>query len=76
MIKNKLVTALKNKISGKPKKDALQTATKKEPPKRLSTQEFLKGYDSIYQAGPKIKYQNPGSMEKESQLIKENQSLF
>jgi hypothetical protein len=75
MVKNKVVEALKNRISKKPK-DALQTASKKERQRRLSTQELLKGYDTIYQAGPKIKYPNPGAIERESQLIKKNPNMF
>jgi hypothetical protein len=75
MVKTKVVEAFRNRISKKPK-DANQPASKKGSQRRLSTQELLKGYDTIYQAGPKIKYPNPGAMERESQLIKKNPNLF
>jgi hypothetical protein len=76
MFKTKIVNALKNRVGEKPKKDALHVATKNERQKRLSSQEFLKGYDIIYQAGPQIKYQNPGVLERESQLINKKSNLF
>jgi hypothetical protein len=57
---NKLLDTLKNRNSKKPKKAALKI----EKQKKLSTQEFLKAYEEMWQAGPEIKYQNPGAIEK------------
>lgn len=76
MLKTKVVKELKNSISEKPKKIALQVATKKSRQKRLSTQEFLKVYDTMYQPGPQIKYPNPGAFERETQLINKKPDLF
>ncbi len=75
MLKTKDVKESKS-ISEKPKKNGMQVATKKGRQKRLSTQEFLKGYDTIYQSGPQVKYQNPGLRERELQLINKKPDLF
>ena len=76
MLKPKVVKELKNSISEKPEKIALQVVTKQGRQKKLSTQEFLKGYDTIYQSGPQVKYQNPGVRERELQLINKKPILF
>jgi hypothetical protein len=76
MLKTKVVEELKNSISEQPKKIVLQVATKKGRQKRLSTQDFLKGYDTIYQSGPQVKYLNPGVRERELQLINKKPDLF
>ena len=76
MLKNRIVEALKNRISEKPEREISQAAAKIENQKRLSTKEFLKVYDAMWQAGPKINYQNPGAREREPQLISKNPNLF
>jgi hypothetical protein len=68
MLKNRVLDALKNKYREKPDGEISQAASKIERQKRLSTQEFQKVYESIWQEGPAIKYQNPGAIEREQQL--------
>ena len=69
MLKNRLLNVLKNKNSEKPDREISHAATKIENQKRLSTQEFQKVYETIWQEGPAIKYQNPGAIERERQSI-------
>jgi hypothetical protein len=64
MVNNRLLDALRNKSKQNPDEEISQAAEKIENQKRLSNKEFLKVYDSIWQAGPTIKYQNPGARER------------
>jgi hypothetical protein len=76
MFKNRLLEALKNKNSAKSDK-VISSATKKiDNQKRLSSQEFLKVHEAIWQDGPKIKYQSIGSMEKLPGSINQNPTLW
>ena len=76
MLKNRLLDALKNKNTKKPDGSVSQAAAKIENQKRLSTQEILKVYETIWQEGPKVKYQNPGAKEREPQFINQNHTLY
>ena len=72
---NRLLDKLKNRNKEKRKKEKFQATLKIEKQKKLSTQEFLKGYENIWQEGPVIKYQNPGAMEKYLQSALNNPNL-
>ena len=63
--KNKLLDALKNSNSENPDIEIPQVAAKIENQKRLSSDEFLKVQETIWQEGPQIKYQNPDVNERE-----------
>ena len=65
--KNKLLDVLKNGNSEKPDIEISQVAAKIENQKRLSSDEFLKVQETIWQEGPQIKYQNPEVNERELQ---------
>ena len=69
MLKNRLLDTLKNRNREKPDGEISQAATKIENQKRLSTHEFLKVYETIWQEGPTIKYVNPGARERERQSV-------
>ena len=76
MFKNRLLEALKN-MNGAKSDEVISAATKKiDNQKRLSSQEFLKVHEAIWQDGPKIKYQGIGSMEKLSGSISQNPTLW
>jgi len=47
-----------------------------ENQKRLSSKEFLKGYETIWKEGPTVKYQNIGSKEMISRSTNQNQTLW
>lgn len=76
MLKDRLADTLKNKNKEKPEEEISQAASKIEKQKRLSTQEFQKVYETIWQGGPAVKYHNPGAKEREQQLIKQNPNLW
>ena len=60
MFKDKLLNALRSKPQAEENNEENLCITKKiEKQKRLSSQEFLKAYDTLYKEGPKTKYQNP-----------------
>jgi hypothetical protein len=67
MLENRLLDALKNKFREKPYGEIAQATAKIENQKRLSTKEFQRVYEIIWQEGPAIKYQNPGARERELQ---------
>jgi hypothetical protein len=58
MLKNRLLDLLE-KNRGKHDIEISKAAEKIKSQKKLSSQEFLKVYETIWQDGPKIKYQNP-----------------
>jgi hypothetical protein len=47
-----------------------------ENQKRLSSEKFQKVYETIWQNGPSVKYQNPGAREREPQFINQNPNLL
>jgi hypothetical protein len=60
MYKDRLLEALKH--SKKRSKDDPETAraiAKMGSQQRLSTREFLKVYDTLWQEGPRVKHQSP-----------------
>ena len=60
MFRDKLLNALRSKPqTEESNQDVLRIVKKIEKQKRLSSQEFLKAYDTLYKEGPKTKYQNP-----------------
>jgi hypothetical protein len=59
MFKDKLLNALRSKPENENNTEIIRITKKIEKQKRLSSQEFLKAYDSLYKEGPKTKYQNP-----------------
>jgi hypothetical protein len=62
MFKERLLDALKFFQNGdEPDEETLQAMIKIQKHKKLSSQEFLKVYDTIRQEGPKTAYQNPNS---------------
>lgn len=62
MFKERLLGALKFSQNGdEPDEETLQAMIKIQKRKKLSSQEFLKVYDTIRQEGPKTAYQNPNS---------------
>jgi hypothetical protein len=70
MFKERLIEALKLSQNGdKPDEETLQAMTKIQNRKKLSSQEFLKVYDTIRKEGPKTVYQNPNSWRKEGDTL-------
>jgi len=63
MFKDKLLDLLKSKNDDG--KKIIQVTPKIEKRKRLSSEEFLKGYDTLWKEGPSVKYQNPESWNKD-----------
>jgi hypothetical protein len=62
MFKERLLDALKfSQNEDEPDEETLQAMIKIQKRKKLSSQEFLKVYDTIRQEGPKTAYQNPNS---------------
>ena len=60
MFKNRLLETLKRSKKGdKPDDETLRAISKIQEHKRLSSEEFLKVYDTIWQEGPKTGYKNP-----------------
>ena len=59
MYKRQLLDALKNSNSENSDIEIPQVAAKIENQKRLSSEEFLKVQETIWQEGPKIKYPSP-----------------
>ena len=65
MFKERLIETLKLSQNGdKPDEETLQAMTKIQNHKKLSSQEFLKVYDTIRKEGPKTAYQNTNSWRK------------
>jgi hypothetical protein len=60
MFKERLLEKLKLSQNGNnPDEKTVQAMTKIQNHKRLSSQEFLKVYDTIWKEGPKTVYQHP-----------------
>ena len=65
MFKERLLDALKlSQNLDKPDEETLQAIIKIQNRKKLSSQEFLKVYDTLRKEGPKTAYQNPNSWRK------------
>jgi len=65
MFKNRLLETLKRSQNGQtPDDETFQAMVKIQNHKRLSSQEFLKVYDTIWQEGPKTFYKNPDAWRK------------
>jgi hypothetical protein len=69
MIRNRLLDTLRSRNSEKQDGEISRATEKIEKQERLSSQEFLKVYETIWQAGPTIKYENPCAREREEQLL-------
>jgi hypothetical protein len=70
MFKERLLDALKFPKNGnQPDEDTVQAMIKIQKRKKLSSQEFLKVYDTIRQEGPKTAYQNPNSWRRVGETI-------
>jgi hypothetical protein len=62
MFKERLIETLKlSHNTNKPNEETLQAIIKIQKRKKLSSEEFLKVYDTIRQEGPKATYQNLNS---------------
>jgi hypothetical protein len=60
MFKDRLSYGLKrSRKSKKVSEETLQALDKIERLERLSSEEFLKLYDTLWKEGPPVKYQNP-----------------
>ena len=65
MFKNRLLETLKHPKNGNDSDDeTVRAIAKIQEHKRLSSQEFQKIYDSIWQEGPKTEYKNPENWRK------------
>jgi len=65
MFKNRLLETLKSSQNGQtPDDETFRAMAKIQNHKRLSSQEFLKVYDTIWQEGPKTEYKNPDNWRK------------
>ena len=70
MFKERLLDALKlSQNRDKPDEETLQAISKIQNSKKLSSQEFLKVYDTLWKEGPKTAYQNPNSWRKVGDTI-------
>ncbi len=61
MFRDKLIGTLKGKknTDGNDDKKIVTAINKIQKQKRLSSQEFLNIYDSVWKKGPTVQYQNP-----------------
>ena len=70
MFKNRLLETLKHSQNGQtPDEETCRAMAKIQNHKRLSSQEFLKVYDAIWQEGPKIFYKNPDNWRKSGDTL-------
>ena len=71
MFKDNVINALKDKKSTDNNDDetVVKAADKIQKQKRLSSNEFLKVYDSLWKEGPTVKYQNPDARVRHFQSI-------
>jgi hypothetical protein len=76
MFKDKLIGTLEGKkMTDSNDKEKLVTAINKiQKQKRLSSQEFLSIYDSVWKKGPTVQYQNPDERVRHSHSTKEDQN--
>ncbi|HMK94829.1 MAG TPA: hypothetical protein VK536_05440 [Candidatus Limnocylindrales bacterium] len=60
MFRDKLLEALnRSKASGEEDKKTIEAIGKIQRQERLSSEEFLKIYETLWKSGPKVKYQGP-----------------
>jgi hypothetical protein len=76
VFKNRLIESLKNRNTEKNDAEVSVVIGKIENKKRLSSKEFLKGYETIWKEGPTVHYQNIGSKEMLSRSINQNPTLW
>ena len=76
MSKNRIIDTLKNNNKEKSDEEISKATAKIENQKRLSTKEFQKVYETMWQEGPAIKYQNPGARERIPRSVNQNQTLW
>jgi hypothetical protein len=76
MFKNRLINSSKSKNNGKFDSEVSKAFRKTEKHKRLSSKEFLKGYETIWKEGPSVKYQNIGSKEMVSRSNNQNPTIW
>ena len=74
MASNKFIFALKRKKSKYNNKKEPGVIDKIQHEKRLSSQEFLNVYSSLWKEGPSVRYQNPDSQVRYSQRINDEQN--
>jgi hypothetical protein len=73
MFKDRFLDALKSKKNDEKLDNEMAKAmTKIQKQKRLSSQEFLKVYDSLWREGPATSYQNPDARLREMQSLNQN----
>ncbi len=75
MFKSRLLDALRYRSLEKPDGEISQAVAKMENQERLSTEEFLKVYETLWREGPIIKYQSPVARERELEVINQNPNL-
>ena len=75
-LKERLIDTLKSLNKDNTDKELSQAVAKIENQKRLSSQEFLKVHETMWQNGPPIKYQNPVAVEREKKIINQDPNLF
>ena len=67
MFKNRLLETLKQSQNGRhPDGETFRAMAKIQEHKRLTSQEFQKVYDTIWQEGPKTAYKNPENWRKDT----------
>jgi hypothetical protein len=76
VFKNRLIDSLKNRNMIKNDAEVSVVIGKIEKQKRLSSKEFLKGYEAIWKEGPTVNYQNIGSKEMLSRSINKNPTVW
>lgn len=76
MSKNRLIASLKDKNIEKNDTEVSVVIGKIENKKRLSSKEFLKGYETIWKEGPTVNYQNIGAKEMLPRSINKNATLW
>lgn len=71
MFEDKIISALKDRKNTEKleDKEIFQAMAKIKKQKRLSSQEFLKVYNTLWQEGPTIQYQNPDVRVREHQSL-------
>jgi hypothetical protein len=74
--KNRLIDSLKDKNIEKNDTEVSVVIGKIENKKRLSSKEFLKGYETIWKEGPTVNYQNIGAKEMLPRSINKNATLW
>ena len=75
-MKDRLIDILKNRNREICDTSLSEAIGKMENQKRLSSKEFQKTYETIWEEGPTVRYQNIGSKEMLSQANKKNPTLW